>query len=230
MRSFVFASLASLAAVKSTQAHPAHGGHRTLNRRGIDLDSYRFDVPVDYTNANAVGADASISSLTRRSTAEDTASELVKKIVPGATFRMADNYVGSNGVSHIYFKQTANGLDVDNGDFNVNVSNNIALGSFAARSLTIFRLAATARSSVLETPSSVVIFLLHLQRPSVITLSRLLLSNLQSAFWIFLCRLPLLHLSQRKLRIPLPLSNPVVRFQSPKPASFTFKHPRASLR
>jgi extracellular elastinolytic metalloproteinase len=124
MRSFVFASLASLATIKSTQAHPAHGSGRTLSRRGIDLDSYRMDVPVAYTNANDVGADASISSLTRRSTAEDTASELVKKVAPGATFRVADNYVGSNGVSHIYFKQTANGLDVDNGDFNVNVSKN----------------------------------------------------------------------------------------------------------
>jgi extracellular elastinolytic metalloproteinase len=124
MRSFVFASLASLATIKSTGAHPAHGSSRTLSRRGIDLDSYRMDVPVAYTNAKDVGADASISSLTRRSTAEDTASELVKKIAPGSTFRIADNYVGSNGVSHIYFKQTANGLDVDNGDFNVNVSKN----------------------------------------------------------------------------------------------------------
>jgi hypothetical protein len=230
MRSFVFASLASLATIKSTQAHPAHGGHRTLNRRGVDLDSYRFDVPVDYTNANAVGADASISSLTRRSTAEDTASELVKKIVPGATFRMADNYVGSNGVSHIYFKQTANGLDVDNGDFNVNVSNKIALGYFLVRSLTIFRLAATAPSSVLETPFSVVTFLLHLQKPSVITLNRLLLSSLRSAFWIFRFRLPLPRLSPRKLRIPSPSSSPAVRFQSQKPALSTSKHRRASLR
>lgn len=82
-------------------------------------------VPVSYTNAKEVGTDASISSLSRRSTAEDLASALVNKIVPGATFRVADNYVGSNGVAHIYFKQTANGLDIDNGDFNVNVSQQI---------------------------------------------------------------------------------------------------------
>jgi extracellular elastinolytic metalloproteinase len=121
MRSFLLASLASLATLKSIQAHPAHNV-RGLSKRGIDLDSYRLKQPVSYTNANDVGADASISSLTRRGTAEDTASELVKKINPGSTFRVVDNYVGSNGVAHIYFKQTANGLDVDNGDFNVNVS------------------------------------------------------------------------------------------------------------
>jgi extracellular elastinolytic metalloproteinase len=121
MRSFLLASLASIATFKSTHAHPSRS-HRALGKRGIDLDSYRMDLPVAYTNANDVGADASISSLTRRGTAEETANELVKKVAPGATFRVADNYVGSNGVSHIYFKQTANGLDIDNGDFNVNVS------------------------------------------------------------------------------------------------------------
>jgi len=121
MRSILLASLASVATLKGAQAHPAHNT-RGLSKRGIDLDSYRLKQPVSYTNANDVGSDASISSLTRRATAEETASELVKKVVPGATFRVADNYVGSNGVAHVYFKQTANGLDVDNGDFNVNVS------------------------------------------------------------------------------------------------------------
>jgi extracellular elastinolytic metalloproteinase len=121
MRSFLLASLASLATFRSVQAHPAHN-HHALTKRGIDLDSYRGKVPGAYTNAKDVGADTSISSLTRRGTAEDTASELVKKVAPGSTFRIVDNYVGAGGVAHIYFKQTANGLDIDNGDFNVNVS------------------------------------------------------------------------------------------------------------
>lgn len=52
----------------------------------------------------------------------DTATQLVQKTVPGATFRVVgDHYVGDNGVAHINFKQTANGLDIDNADFNVNV-------------------------------------------------------------------------------------------------------------
>lgn len=129
MRSFIFASLASFAAIKGAQAHPAHT-HQRLTRRGVDLDDYRMKVPVSYTNAKEVGTDASISSLTKRSTAEETASELVKKVVPGATFRVADNYVGSNGVSHVYFKQTVNGIEVDSSSFNVNVGRDGTIFSF----------------------------------------------------------------------------------------------------
>jgi extracellular elastinolytic metalloproteinase len=122
MRSFLLASLASLATIRSTQGHPALHSNRGISRRAIDLDSFRMKVPVAYTNATAVVADPSIPTLARRSTAEDTATELVKQIAPRATFRLVDNYVGTNGIAHFYFKQTANGLDVDNGDFNVNVS------------------------------------------------------------------------------------------------------------
>jgi extracellular elastinolytic metalloproteinase len=121
MRSFLLASLASLATIKNTQAHPAHN-NRSLNRRAVDLDSFRMKVPVAYTNSTAVVADPSIPTLARRATAEDTATELVKQIATGSTFRLADTYVGGNGIAHFYFKQTANGIDIDNGDFNVNVS------------------------------------------------------------------------------------------------------------
>ncbi|KAL5113149.1 ammonium transporter [Pleosporales sp. CAS-2024a] len=129
MRSLLLTSLASLVTLKNAQAHPAHNA-RGLTKRGIDLDSYRLKHPVSYTNAKDAGSDISISSLTRRATAEETASELVKKVAPGATFRVVDNYVGSNGVSHVYFKQTVNGLDIDNGDFNVNVGRDGTIFSF----------------------------------------------------------------------------------------------------
>jgi extracellular elastinolytic metalloproteinase len=122
MRSFLLASLASLATIRSTQGHPYHGqSPRGLNKRGVDLDSFRMKVPVTYTNAAAVGSDASIAALTRRATAEDTATELVKKTAPGASFRLVESYTGTNGVAHFFYKQTANGYDIDNGDFNVNV-------------------------------------------------------------------------------------------------------------
>jgi len=125
MRSFLIASLASLATISGTQAHPYHDHRaRGISRRGVDLDSFRMKVPVSYTNAAAVGSDASISALTRRASAEDTATELVKKTVPSAKFRLVQSYTGSNGVAHFFFKQTANGVDIDNGDFNVNVSGN----------------------------------------------------------------------------------------------------------
>jgi extracellular elastinolytic metalloproteinase len=47
----------------------------------------------------------------------------VKKAAPGAEYRIvSDHYIGKNGITHVHFKQTAFGLDIDNADFNVNVS------------------------------------------------------------------------------------------------------------
>src|SRR4051812_37635292 len=121
MRSFLLASLASLATIRGADAHPHVHARGALSRRGVDLDSFRPKVPSSYTNAAAVGSDASINALTRRASAEDTATELVKKTAPNAEFRLVQSYTGTNGVAHFFYKQTANGVDIDNGDFNVNV-------------------------------------------------------------------------------------------------------------
>ena len=122
MRSFLLASLASLSAI-NVYAHPTAHTSRSLNRRAIDLDSFRIKVASVYNNATTTDADSSVSSLGKRATAEDVATALVEKIAPDATFRLVnDHYVGTNGVAHFYFRQTANGLDIDTADFNVNVS------------------------------------------------------------------------------------------------------------
>lgn len=76
-----------------------------------------------YKNVAEVVADPNINTLAKRASAEDVATDLVKATIPDATFRLVkDSYVGDNGVAHFYFKQTANGLDIDTADFNVNVS------------------------------------------------------------------------------------------------------------
>lgn len=125
MRSFILASLASLAVLKSATAHPhahSHGSH-SLSKRAVNLDSLRVKVATTYKNATDVESDPSMPVLTRRASAEDTATELVEKTVPGATFRLVgDHYVATNGMAHFYFKQTANDIDIDTADFNVNVS------------------------------------------------------------------------------------------------------------
>ena len=122
MRSVLLASFASLAAVKSVSAHPSPHGSRGLNRRAVDLDAFRPKVTPIYKNATAVIGDPSIPRLSKRSGAEDVATELVKSKIPGSTFRLVgDSYVGKNGIGHFYFKQTANGVDIDTADFNVNV-------------------------------------------------------------------------------------------------------------
>jgi extracellular elastinolytic metalloproteinase len=120
MRAAILTTLASLAAV---HAHPASHGSRALNRRAIDLDAFRMVIQTEYKNATQVDADPTVPTLRARATTEETATELVQSQAPGAEFRLVnDHYVGDNGVAHFYFKQTANGLDIDNADFNVNVS------------------------------------------------------------------------------------------------------------
>jgi extracellular elastinolytic metalloproteinase len=125
MRSVLLASLASLSAI-SVYGHPTTSwqGKSTLARRAVDLDAYRLKNAATYKNVAEVDADPSINTLAKRASAQDVASDLVEQTVPGATFRLVgDSYVGNNGIAHFYFKQTANGLDIDTADFNVNVSN-----------------------------------------------------------------------------------------------------------
>lgn len=125
MRSVLLASLASLSAI-GVRAHPhASQGRNGLSRRAIDLDSFRVKHAAAYMNVTEVQADPAIdsSTLTRRASAQEIADDLVKLTVPGATFRLVDDsYIGDNGIAHFYYKQTANGLDIDTADFNVNVS------------------------------------------------------------------------------------------------------------
>ncbi|CAI6334791.1 unnamed protein product [Periconia digitata] len=134
MRSFVLGSLAALA-FQNAAAHPTYSGlsksSRMLSKRAVDLDSFRVKIKTDYKDSTSIKQDPSISSLTKRADAEGTANELVKTTFPNAEFRMAkDSYTGTNGVSHFYFKQTANGLDIDNADFNVNIARSGEVFSF----------------------------------------------------------------------------------------------------
>jgi extracellular elastinolytic metalloproteinase len=102
-------------------AHPTTHGNG-LARRAIDISAFRLTATSQYVNATATGPGLSIHR-SKRGDYVETATELVKATVNGATFRVVgDHYVGSNGVAHVNFKQTANGLDIDNADFNVNVS------------------------------------------------------------------------------------------------------------
>ncbi|KAH6891473.1 Fungalysin metallopeptidase-domain-containing protein [Thelonectria olida] len=122
MRSLLLLGLAGLAA--KTQAHPARQEPKgaALEKRGIDLDAFRLKELADYVPNEEVVEDPPVS-LSKRADYLETAKDVVKSIVPKATFRLVeDHYVGNNGIAHVHFKQTVNGVDVDNGDFNVNVA------------------------------------------------------------------------------------------------------------
>jgi extracellular elastinolytic metalloproteinase len=119
-------ALLSLAGIiPQVYAHPAHAGagtNRGVVRRTVDLDAFRLPLTGDYIDAATVQADPPMNSFQPVSYVE-AATQLVKQIAPDAEFRLVrDHYVGDNGVGHVNFKQTAHGLDIDNADFNVNVS------------------------------------------------------------------------------------------------------------
>ena len=108
--------------VAHVAAHPvASPNPSPLQPRAIDVNKFRLKTTAVYNSSEETG-DIGIKLLKRESYV-DTATALVKKVAPGTTFRVVnDHYVGTNGVAHVNFKQTANGLDIDNADFNVNVS------------------------------------------------------------------------------------------------------------
>jgi extracellular elastinolytic metalloproteinase len=94
-----------------------------LSKRAIDLEAFKLPPQAKYVSQEEVPEDASAKVVAKRADYTETAKDLVKTTFPKATFRMvSDHYVGSNGIAHVNFKQTINGIDVDNADFNVNVS------------------------------------------------------------------------------------------------------------
>lgn len=105
-------------------AHPAkrQPNDSPLSKRGVDLDAFRLPELAKYVPQDEV-PDISNARIAPSSDYTKTAEEFVKSVVGKATFRLvSDHYVGTNGVAHVQFKQTVNDIDVDNADFNVNVS------------------------------------------------------------------------------------------------------------
>jgi extracellular elastinolytic metalloproteinase len=119
MRGSILAGVASSLALVG--AHP--GGHaHSIVSRGIDLNAYRLKATSEYVNAS-VAETPSTAQRHKRGDYIGAATDLVKSIADGATYRVVeDHYVGTNGIAHVNFKQIANGLDIDNADINVNVS------------------------------------------------------------------------------------------------------------
>ncbi|KAF2803574.1 extracellular elastinolytic metallo proteinase [Mytilinidion resinicola] len=111
-------------------AHPliSTGQHdhrvRSLQRRQVDISKFQLTTSTNYINAES--GDSALKGFRSVSISNDyvkTAKDFVAKTFKDAEFRVADDsYVGVNGVAHVYFKQTAHGLDIDNADLNVNIS------------------------------------------------------------------------------------------------------------
>ncbi|KAF5022703.1 hypothetical protein F66182_5251 [Fusarium sp. NRRL 66182] len=104
-------------------AHPSRRqpSSASLGKRDIDLEAFRMPQLTKYVAQDEVPEDISVK-VDKRAEYTETATDLVKTTFPKATFRLVDDhYVGTNGIAHVNFKQTVNGIDVDNADFNVNI-------------------------------------------------------------------------------------------------------------
>ncbi|TRX92378.1 hypothetical protein FHL15_006764 [Xylaria flabelliformis] len=113
-------SLVLLGLLGAASAHPTPAGKPGIRRRTVDLNAYRITQSPEYHN-EAASTNAKLLAV-KRDTYVETATALLKSVLPDATFRLVDDhYVGNNGIAHVNFKQTAHGIDIDNADFNVNI-------------------------------------------------------------------------------------------------------------
>ncbi|KAM5494743.1 Fungalysin/Thermolysin Extracellular metalloproteinase 5 [Microsporum audouinii] len=101
-------------------AHPQPG--TSLAGRAVDLNAYRMADRASYMSSDEMQAQQPHIASVSAGGYVETATEVVKRVMPGMTFRLVDDhYVGVSGISHVYFRQTMHGMDIDNSDFNVNI-------------------------------------------------------------------------------------------------------------
>ncbi|SPO01672.1 probable Extracellular metalloproteinase MEP [Cephalotrichum gorgonifer] len=127
----VSAILTVLGSAALSRAHPTRQPSVHLSRRGVvDLDAFRLPLTANYTTSEETLAKRDLISVGSDDPVE-VATAHAKKANPGLTFRLVDDhYTGSNGISHVRFKQTVHGIDIDNADFNVNVDGDGKVFSF----------------------------------------------------------------------------------------------------
>ncbi|TVY80283.1 Extracellular metalloproteinase mep [Lachnellula suecica] len=129
---FITAATAGAFLASQALAHPhAATPRRSLLGRAVDLNAFRLVTGSEYSNSTNTTNSVAVSSLVRREAYVDAATALVQQIAPGIEFRLVDDhYTGINGISHVNFKQTVHGLDIDNADFNVNVAQDGSVFSY----------------------------------------------------------------------------------------------------
>ncbi|KAI0878673.1 extracellular elastinolytic metallo proteinase [Hypoxylon argillaceum] len=114
-------SIVLLGLLGAASAHPTKAAKPGVRRRTVDLNAFRITQSPEYHN-EAVASSSNLLAF-KRETYVETATALLKSVVPDAEFRLVgDHYVGTNGIAHVNFKQTVHGLDIDNADFNVNIA------------------------------------------------------------------------------------------------------------
>lgn len=116
-------------------AHPTHEASSGVGKAAPSLDTYRFNTVSTYVTLDLNGDVPSTADAKRDDEPNadhngnetipyyvQSATSHVRKTVPGASFRILDDYyVGTNNVGHVHFQQLIDGKDVDTAYFKVNV-------------------------------------------------------------------------------------------------------------
>lgn len=121
-------SQAGVVALLSTRVfghpHAPSPPQGSIRGRSVDLSAFKLktgSVYSDVAKTSESGIELPVGFDTPTYT--QAATWLVQEVFPDAEFRLVpDHYVGNDGIGHVVFKQTVHGLDIDNSDFNVNVS------------------------------------------------------------------------------------------------------------
>lgn len=110
--------------VLAVGAHPhARSSEHQLHARQLTATIDRFRPRQRATYVAESGDVSTLSVSTSPGDYVQVAETHLRRVHPEAEFRRAgDNYVSGNGIGHVYFKQTLFGFDLDDADFNVNVS------------------------------------------------------------------------------------------------------------
>lgn len=118
-----FATSVGVASLLVTRVlgHPTASQH-AQSRRGVDISAFRLKGQSSYADVAKTG-ELNLPPSFGEASYTDTASAVVKELFPKAEFRLVpDHYIGNDGIGHVVFKQQIHGIDIDNADFNVNVS------------------------------------------------------------------------------------------------------------
>lgn len=100
------------------------GSPLSIGDRKVDVNKFRLEANAEYITSSGAPIKGGASPAGFKAVDYvQVATNFVLSTVPNANFRLVgDHYIGADGTAHVYFKQTVHDLDIDNADFNVNVS------------------------------------------------------------------------------------------------------------
>ncbi|PBP18111.1 elastinolytic metalloproteinase Mep [Diplocarpon rosae] len=121
---FIQQTAVSALLVANVLGHPTavSSSDQSVQAGPVDVSTYKLAVGASYSSSDFVETELNSDSQGFATPDHiDTATALVKSKFPNAEYRVLSHYQSANGMSHVVFKQTVHGIDIDTADMNVNV-------------------------------------------------------------------------------------------------------------